>query len=437
MTPSIHQQAPSANGFNVSGALYQKAKQVLPGGVSSNFRLRGAECLFYSHAQGSKLYSVDGLVYIDYALGMGPVILGHAPHAVTQKVGESLALGQLYGGQHEAEQVLAKMICDAVPCAEQVRFGCSGSEMIQAALRLARALTGRNKIIKFQGHYHGWFDNVYVGVHSAANGAPEPESVGQPQTALMDTLVLPWNDTGALESVLREQNQEIAGVIMEPILCNTCVILPEAGYLQKVRQICSQFGVVLIFDEVITGFRVGLSGAQGLLGVIPDLAVFAKAMAAGFPISCLVGKAELMELIGSGRVMHGGTYNANMVSVSAAIATLEALSANDGAVYRDLYRRGEQLIEGLQCIGRNTGVPLLVQGLGPVFNCAFVDEPAISDYVTYQAADSARLAKFLSALLRRGVRVTGRGTWFLSAAHTDEDIQLTLDAAREATQEIA
>jgi glutamate-1-semialdehyde 2,1-aminomutase len=424
-------------GFEASQILHHEATEYLAGGVSSNFRLGGPVPIFYSHALGSKLYSADERTYLDYVLGMGAVILGHAPARVIQKVSECLGSGQLYGGEHKAEQILARMICSVVPCAERVRFGCSGSEVIQAALRVARAFTGRQKIVKFEGHYHGWFDNIYVGVHPQVYGAPEPESAGQMAAAFQDTLVLPWNNIDALESELRANWREIAAVIMEPVLCNTSVIMPRPGYLEEVRELCSRFGVVLIFDEVIAGFRVGLSGAQGLLGVTPDLVVFAKAMAAGFPISCLCGKAELMELIGSGRVMHGGTFNTNVPSVTAAIATLEELGAGDGAVYGSLYQRGEQLMCGLRSIAKTLGVPLLVQGLGPVFHCAFTGESAITDYRSYQGADEARLSKFLRALLYRGVRVTGRGTWFLSTAHTDQDIETTLDIASDALQEIA
>jgi glutamate-1-semialdehyde 2,1-aminomutase len=425
--------------YRVSTALHEEASRYLAGGVSSNFRLGGPVPLFFARACGSRVYTVDDRNYVDYALGMGPVILGHAPPKVIRKVSECLADGQLYAGQHEAEQTLARLVCSAVPCAERVRFGCSGSEAVQAALRLARGCTGRDKIVKFEGHYHGWFDNIYVGVHPAAepDGSPHPESAGQPAASYQDTIVLPWNDIEAFEAVLCATFREIAGVIMEPILCNTSVILPRPGYLEKVRELCSSFGVVLIFDEVITGFRVGLGGAQGLLGVTPDLAVFAKAMGGGFPISCLAGKAELMELIASGRVMHGGTYNTNVVSVVAAVATLEELSASGALAYQALHERGGQLMEELSSLARARGLPFLVQGLGPVFHTAFTDVPAITDYRTYCRADAGQLSRFLAALLDGGVHVTRRGVWFLSTAHTSEDIEQTLGVADEALREVA
>ena len=420
--------------FHASRVLHEESSHYLAGGVSSNFRIGGPAPVFYARAQGSRLYTVEGLELLDYALGMGPVILGHAPANVIRKVSESLAMGQLYGGQHEAEKTLAQMVCAAVPCAERVRFGCSGSEAVQAAIRLARAYTGRDKIVKFEGHYHGWFDNIYVGVHPQARNGVAPESEGQPASSCGDTLVLPWNDIEAVESILRANWREIAAIIMEPILCNTSVIVPKPGYLEKLRELCSASGVLLIFDEVITGFRVGLAGAQGLLGITPDLAVFAKAMAAGFPISCLAGKASIMELIGCGRVMHGGTYNTNTVSVTAAIATLEELASGQGAAYRMLYQRGEHLMAEFTAIARRRGVPLLVQGLGPIFHSAFTEGP-ITDYRTCQMADAARLSRLLAALLPHGVRLTGRGAWFLSTAHTDDDIEFTCSAFDAALSE--
>jgi glutamate-1-semialdehyde 2,1-aminomutase len=345
----------------------------------------------------------------------------------------------LYAGQHEAELRLARLVASLVACAERVRFGCSGSEAVQIALRLARAYTGRNKIVKFEGHYHGWLDNIYVSVHPAPErsgdaGCPftVPESDGQDESAYAETIVLPWNDIAAIEETLSASAREVAGIIMEPILCNTGVILPKPGYLERVRELCSEHGIVLIFDEVITGFRVALNGAQGLLGVTPDLAVFAKAMAGGFPISCLAGRAALMDLIGKGSVMHGGTYNSNVVSVVAAIETLEQLSDDNGAIYDRMNRLGLDLMDGLQQIARELDAGLEVQGLGSVFHTYFGSGQQPVDYRSYCATDRSRLRQFVDALLDHGVRITARGTWFLSAAHSEMDIQETLAAARQA-----
>ncbi len=426
--------------YQRSMAYFDDCSRYLAGGVSSNFRMGAKPVpLFFERGRGSRLYSVDDVAYLDYALGMGPVILGHAPPGVVGAVQDSLLKGQLYAGQHEAELRLARMVSSLVACAERVRFGCSGSEAIQIALRLARAYTKRNKIVKFEGHYHGWFDNICVSVHpepgrsgDARHPRTVPESEGQDSHAYAETIVLPWNDIAAIEETLSLRASEIAGIIMEPILCNTGVILPKPGYLERVRELCSEHGIVLIFDEVITGFRVALSGAQGLLGVTPDLAVFAKAMAGGFPISCLAGRATLMDLIGSGLVMHGGTYNSNVVSIVAAIATLDQLRSEDGAAYDQMNRLGRILMDGLQRISDELGAGLVVQGLGSVFHTYFGGQQPPVDYRSYCATDRARLSRFVDTLLDCGVRITSRGTWFLSTAHSQADIDETLAAARQA-----
>jgi len=422
------------HGYHRSNSLHREAEGYLSGGVSSNFRLNEKPVVMYfDRAEGAHLFSVDGVRYIDYALGMGPVILGHAHHGVVRAVADTLGRGQLYAGQHEGEARLAKLICGIVPCAEQVRFSLSGSEAIHAALRLARAATGRRKVIKFEGHYHGWFDNIYASVRPRRSGpAPQPESDGQDPESLANLIVLPWNDLDALTAAL---DDDAAAVIMEPVMCNTGVIFPRAGYLEGVRELCTRRGTVLIFDEVITGFRLALGGAQSLLGVTPDLAVFAKAMANGFPGSCLAGKSELMNRIGSGQVMHGGTYNSNVVCTAAAIATLEELS-NTGA-HRRLVEAGNELIGGLRSLAKAAGVPMLIQGTGAVFHTAFTDAREILNFRDSTNADAPRLSAFVETLIAHGVRTTRRGTWFLSAAHTSSDVRETLDAAQKALAEVS
>ncbi|HEX2034410.1 MAG TPA: aspartate aminotransferase family protein [Chloroflexota bacterium] len=429
-------------------SLYDEARAFLAGGVSSNFRLGGQPApLFFERAAGAWLYDVDGNRYVDYALGMGPNILGHAPAGVTAAVAASLSQGQLFAGQHRAELELARRLRQLVPCAELVRFGLSGSEMVQAALRLARAATGRPLVVKFEGHYHGWFDTILVSVHPPLDQAGPPErptrhlpSAGQSHAAAQDVAVLPWNDLQAVARLLESRGGETAALIMEPILCNTGVILPRPGYLEGVRALCDRHGVVLIFDEVITGFRAGLGGAQGRLGVTPDLAVFAKAMGGGFPIAALAGRRALMELTGNGSVLHGGTYNSNTVSVAAALAVIDELAAEGGQVYRAMEAQGLRLMEGLRELAGRAGVPLLVQGLGTVFNTAFgntgADQPEVSDYRSYQQTDLHRQRVFLRALQDHGVRVTARGTWFLSAAHGEAEIETTLAATGRAMRQV-
>jgi len=436
-------QSQNQSRYQHSIKLYEQACRWLAGGVSSNFRLGGKPVpLFFERAAGAMLYDADGNEYIDYALGMGPSILGHAPEPVIRAVAATLAQGQLFAGQHATEVTVAQRLCELVPCAERVRLGMSGSEADQAALRLARAYTGKRKIIKFEGHYHGWFDNIFASVHPSLQHAGDyfspatvPASLGQDECSLEHTITLPWNDIEALTHRLeRPDGNQIAGIIMEPILCNTCVIVPRPGYLETVRQLCSERNIVLIFDEVITGFRVDLGGAQRLLGVTPDLAVFAKAFGAGFPISCLTGRKDLMDLLGSGQVMHGGTYNSNTVSCAAALATLEVLSSNEGEVYKAMEKLGTELIRGLRTLGKEHGVPLRVQGVGTVFNVWFGGPEEVSQYRDYVLRDVAQQAIFVELMQDRGVRITPRGTWFLSAAHTWRDIERTLEAARNALQ---
>jgi glutamate-1-semialdehyde 2,1-aminomutase len=436
--------------YRRSETLYREANESLAGGVSSNFRLGGTPVpLTFERAEGARLYDVDGNRYLDYVLGMGPCILGHAPPAVTAAVAATLGQGQLFAGQHRGEVDLAARLCALVPCAERVRIGSSGSEMVQAAMRLARAATGRRLVAKFEGHYHGWFDTILVSVQPpldqagpAATPAKHLPSAGQSAAAVEDVAVLPWNDAGALEAFLDARGGDTAAVIMEPVLCNSGVIPPRPGYLEAVRRLCDAHGVVLIFDEVITGFRVGLGGAQGRLGVTPDLAVFAKAMGAGFPVAALAGRRDLMERLADGSTLHGGTYNTNLVATAAAVAALDELSRDGGAVYEAMEARGTRLMAGLRSAALAAGAPLLVQGLGTVFNTAFAAgradaPPAVTDYRGYAVLDAARQKAFLRALQDRGVRVTARGTWFLSAAHSDADVDETLAVAEAALASIA
>jgi len=429
-----------------SETLYREASNYLAGGVSSNFRYGGYGAspvpIFYERGEGARLHDVDGNSYIDYAAANGPNILGHAPPSVIEAVTESFAMGLLFAAQHRLEVDLARRICEIVPSAELVRFASSGSEADQAAMRLARAHTGRAKIVKFEGHYHGWFDNVFISVNPpldqagpAAMPRPFAHSRGQADSVLADTIVLPWNDIEALRAVI-EGSDDIAAVMMEPILCNTGAILPRPGYLEAVRELTTRHGVVLIFDEVITGFRVALGGAQALLGVTPDLSVFAKAVAGGFPLAVLAGRREIMEKLHTGNVMHGGTYNAGVPVIAAGLATLAELSRDNGAVLGAIEARGQTLIVELQRLADRHGQNMRVRGFGSVFHPAFTDGGDFHDYRGYLATDAAKRQRFNMLLHENGVRVTARGTWFVSAAHTDEDIEQTLRIADRALAQL-
>ena len=434
--------------FDRSEELFEFGARYLSGGVSSNFRYTGygesPVPLYYTKGEGSRITDADGNVYIDYALANGPIILGHAPKVVLDEVIATLSMGQLFAGQTELEAQLAKKICDLVPCAERIRFASSGTESIQAAVRLARAYTGRSKVIKFEGHYHGWTDNVFVSVNPSLEDAGDessPNSVaqtpGQSIRALEDIVTLPWNNLDLFAEVMRHRSHEIAAVVMEPINCNTGAILPLPGYLEGVREITSTCGTVLIFDEVITGFRVGLSGAQGLLGITPDLAIFAKALAAGFPLAVLAGRKSIMDLLHTASVMHGGTYNANVVAIAAGMATIRELEVNDGQAYRRMTALGERLMQGLREKAYDCGQTLTVQGLGAVFHPLFTTADSINNYREFANTEQDRKNRFNARLQSAGTRVTARGTWFLSAAHNEDDIEETLEHVGQAMRSIS
>jgi glutamate-1-semialdehyde 2,1-aminomutase len=436
----------AARSFTQSQAYLAEAGTIIAGGVNSNVRLVGTPVpLCFERGEGAYLYDIDGNRFIDYMLGMGPTILGHAPKPVIDAVAASLMQGQMLGGQNRSELELARLLNGMIPNAEMVRISMTGSEVVQAALRVSRAATGRQKFIKFEGQYHGWYDNVLLN-HAPAvlaagdNGAiprePHFETKGQSPTAAGDVIVLPWNDLGAVRAILEQQGHEIAALITEPMMCNTGTILPKPGYLEGLRELTAKHGIVLIFDEVITGFRLALGGAQERFGVTPDLATYAKAMAGGFPIAALTGKRELMSLFGTGAVNHSGTYNAALPLVAASIATLGLLSADNGAALKRIHATGEALMEGLRQAGRDAGLPLQVNGVGAVFNTSF-GEAEITDYQSYKRSDLKLQQRLLAGLVQQGVRAIPRGTWFVSAAHNADDVATTLDAARHVLRQLA
>jgi glutamate-1-semialdehyde 2,1-aminomutase len=418
----------------------ERARRVMPGGVSSNIRqLERPAPLVLARARGPILEDVDGRTYIDYMCGMGPIILGHGDPAVTDAITEAVAQGLVLAGTHPLEIEVAERISAAVPSVEVMRFCSSGSEAVHAAIRIARAATGRWKIARFEGHYHGWLDTIYIGDQPDAERpvAPAvPGTRGQPQAALQDVIVLPWNDPDALQAAMHMYRGQLAGVILEPILCNTGVIPPKPGFVEVIRAWCDRDGAVLIFDEVITGFRVALGGAQSLLGIKPDLTTFGKAVANGFPLSVVGGRRELMEHVASGAVLHGGTYNGNLPAMAAARATLDRLAADGGAVYRQITDTGLSLMDGLRRAAAEAGVPALVQGFGPVFHMWMTTRSSIEEPRTARTEGAPLYAAFAGAMVRRGVRPIPGGRWFLSAAHTPEHIAQTVRAAGEALEEV-
>jgi glutamate-1-semialdehyde 2,1-aminomutase len=429
--------------YQTSQALWERAKLSLAGGVSSNVRAAGQPPLYFEHAQGARLVDVDGNSYLDYVLGQGPMLLGHSPAFMLEFVSKAIQHGQLYAGQHRLEVELAEKLQQLIPCAELVRLGNSGSEVVHAALRLARGHTGRDKVLKFEGHYHGWYDDQLISVMpplaqagNRDNPHTVPGSAGQSKRVLGDIIVSTWNDIDLLRTVVRQHGSELAAILMEPVMCNVGCIPPQPGFLEAVRELCTEQGIVLVFDEVITGFRLGLGGAQGYYDVTPDLATFAKAMANGFPISCLAGKREIMQHIADLRVNHSGTYNSNVAATAAALACVAELERTAGEIYPRLFELGQALREGLQQRAAKLGLNVVVQGIGPIAHVAFTSRDAIVDYRTWLESNNERYLRFTSKMLDRGIRILARGLWYISTAHTAEDIAFTLDTAEQVWGEL-
>ena len=423
--------------YDKSSAFHEDACHYLPGGVSSNFRYQTTP-LCFERGEGCYLWDLDGNRYIDYVLGNGPAILGHTPTSVLEAVRSTLGKGQAFTAVHPSELALAKRLTEIIPCAEQVRFDVSGTQGDQIAMRLARAHTGRDKVVKFEGQYHGWADNILMSVHPALNEAgphEKPmtlaESRGQAEGVINNVITQPFNDIDVLTETLDRHREQVAAILMEPIACNTGVIEPKSGYLEAVRALCDRHGIVLIYDEVITGFRASLGGAQALYGVTPDIAVFAKAVAAGFPMCIVAGSRQIMQGMLEG-VVHGGTYNGLTSSVAACAATVKELAHDNAAVYARMIAQGQRLVRELNELGKKHALPLHAQGIGSIFCTVFTDSPPLRDYRDYKASDGAMRLRFVEELQHRGVRTTERGTWFLSSVLSDADVTATLEAADEA-----
>ncbi len=420
----------------------RRARQSLPLGVSSPFRARFPIPLYFSGGSGPYLTDVDGNRYIDYTLGWGPNILGYAHPALVAAVTAQGARGHNYGAQHELEFLVAEKIRELVPCARRVVFSSSGSEAVQLALRLARAFTGRNLILKFEGHYHGWMDSVLISHRPAAGalGSEEApcavlESRGQAPNAADNVIVAVWNRVEAVEAAFARAPAPVAGVIMEPVLCNSGCLMPRPGYLEAVRDICRREGALLIFDEVITGFRMALGGAQEYYGVQPDLAVFGKALGGGLPVSAVAGRQEIMDLIGAG-VAFGGSFNGNPLVLAAAHATLGELSRDQGAALERANRTGGALMEGIRDAAHRCGIPVVVSGFGAAFAVHFTEKAELRDYRDTLAGDPQRLARFALALLERGVYILPDGRFYVSAVHGPEQVERTLEAVESALVEV-
>lgn len=433
--------------FKNSKKLYERALISIAEGVSSRARaIKGGyiPCPIYiNRAKGSRIYDVDGNEYIDYLQALGPAFLGHANFAILDFVAEEQKRGTTYALGNELEIKVAEKLVKYVPCFDTVGFVNSGTEAVQMVLELARGYTGKEKIIKFEGHYHGWLGNVYVSVAPSLDEAGSellpskvPASIGSPKSAISDTMILPWNNKEIINKVIKEQGNEIAAVIMEPYMANCGLIPPEEGYLEFVRKITEENNILLIFDEVITGFRLSLGGAQEFYKVIPDLAAMGKICGGGYPVAVYGGKAKIMNVIE--KIAHAGTLNANIPCMAAAYATLSYLEENNEEIYKHLYEIGNSLIDGIREIINDLEIKAIVQGLPSMFQIYFTNLPRLKNYREVILCNDSIFNEMWRRLLSKGVLIRPRyfGNIYVSAAHSEEDIGRTLQVFREVLLEM-
>jgi glutamate-1-semialdehyde 2,1-aminomutase len=429
--------------FDLGGSrqMYERALRTIPGGVGSNDRaLVDPHPIYVSHGSGSRVWDIDGNEYVDYLLGYGPLVLGHANPLLIEAIDAQMRKGSVFGIGHPLEVEVAELLTDLIPGFDQVRFAQSGTEAVLMAIRLARAATGRRVVIKFEGQYHGWADQVAVSYAPAQQVAGEveaprsvPMSEGQPEGTYEDVIVAPWNDTEALERIFDQHSGQIAAVLTEPLMCNFGVIEPAPGYLKRLRSLCDGNGAALIFDEVQCGMRLGLRGAQGVYGVQPDLTCLGKALAGGFPVSAVGGRAELMDLIAQRRVFQAGTFNTNPLCLAAIPVVVERLSAP--GTFEEMARLSGRLSSGLAELLAPIGG--IVQGATTVFGIRF-GAGAIGSMREAWGYDMTTIMRLKEALRLRGVytKPTPRDIWYVSTEHTDADVDFSLEAAAGAVAEL-
>ncbi len=421
--------------MNKNQDLLSRARKHIPGGVNSPVRAFngvGGDPVFFERAEGAYLYDVEGRAYIDYVGSWGPMITGHAHPKIISAVQEAAARGLSFGAPCPAEVDMAEKLCALVPAMDMVRMVNSGTEATMSALRVARAATRRDKVIKFEGCYHGHADSFLVKAGSGALTLGVPNSPGVPKATADLTVTLPYNDLAAVSDCLEEAGDEIAAIIVEPVAGNMNCIPPLEGYLPGLRSLCDEYGCLLIFDEVMTGFRVALGGAQGLYGVIPDLSTFGKVIGGGMPVGAFGGKREYMQLVApSGPVYQAGTLSGNPVAMAAGLANLELISAE--GFFEDLAARAERLTQGIQQAADDTGVPMLTTWVGGMFGLFFTDAVKVVNFAQAGKCNTDAFKKFFHLMLERGVNLAPSAfeTGFVSSAHTDEHIAATIVAARE------
>jgi len=437
-------------GTEKSAEWYERALKVLVEGVSSPSRGRAnyqPYPIFMERGEGCRLYDVDGNEYLDFMLAYGALPLGHAHPRIVETVKRVVTGGSLLATASSIEVELAEKLVSMIPGAERVRFANTGTEAAMAALRLARGVSGRRKFIKFEGHYHGWYDDFLLSSHPqplASLGHPHdpvgiPDSSGIPREALANTILVPWNDLEALARALETHSGEVAAVITEGIMANMGVIPPEPGYLKGVRELTRRDGILLILDETVTGIRVAPGGCAELYGIVPDLTTFGKALGCGYPVAAITGAAAIMDGLTWGGVLHYGTQNAPRLGLHIAKASLEELARDGNSGFRRLSALGEKLKQGIADAIRASGVPAIVQGVGPMLQLLFTDRPAIRSYREYCAyVDGARFRRFAQSLLRRGIYLSPSAALHsvTCLAHQDADISRAVAAVGEALDEV-
>ena len=428
--------------FERSRALYEQAMNLLPAGASSNVRVHMHEPfpILFQSGEGPRVRDVDGNSYIDYLMSYGALILGHRHPRIIAEIQKQLQEGTMFGTTTELEIEVAKLVSCAVPVAEMVTFANTGTEATMEAVRIARAATGKDKIIKFEGHYHGHHDYVLFSVDapspvSGLEASPTklPYYPGIPEEVAKTVIVAPWNNPTSLERILKKHSGDVAAIITEPVMANQGIIPPEPDYLKQLRELTTKYDVLLIFDEVLTGFRIAKGGAQELYGVKPDIACYAKAIGGGAPVAAVVGKREVMSMIGPGKISFGGTYNANPLSLAASKATLQTLFENDGEAFRKMTDIGAKLKTRLTETFKAAGYHVVINNVGPLLSIYFTKLRKVSSYRQAIQSDTHKYKQFRDEMLKHGVYMhpDGLERILISAVHTEREVEETITAAEQ------